>query len=597
MTRRGPVGHYVRHNQVTRVPRNFIILDAEAHARTRGKVQTQTFRLAVARFERRSHAGDGWREPITERFTDTATLWGWLDAWCAPKARTVLVAHNLAYDLRITEALEHLPALGWELVAIRLDRRQAWCSWKRDGRTLVCTDSMAWVPTGLEKLGAMVECPKLDLPDWSDDDEAWFARCERDVEILARVWRRLVEWVRTDDLGNWKPTGAGQSFAAYRHRFMDHRVLAHGDDVARVAERRSAWSGRCEVWQHGSPGGGPFTEWDFTAAYARVGASVDVPTKLVGASESITVDQWRKLARRYAVLTECVVTTECPTTPASVDGRICWPVGTFPTTIWSNELALALDHGADVTITHAWWYRRAPALAPFMGWVLTKFGDGGANTDPVIALAAKHWSRALVGRFGARWSEWETVGRAPSPALTLGRMIDRTDGTSYDLLQVGTVLKRKSVEYDSPDAVVAVMAYVMAECRVRLWEAIEAAGPENVVYMDTDGLIVNAAGDARLAESAPDGFRPKSRWSSVELAAPRQITLSGRLKASGVPSSARRIAPNTYEAEIWTEMSTSIRNGTPGAVDVARRRIRLTGTDYRREHLAAGRTSPRRVSS
>lgn len=596
MTRTSPPAHYVTHNKVTRVPRNFIILDSEAHATQRGKVQTQTFRLAVARHDRRRHDGDGWHEPSTERFTDTATLWRWIDARCPPKTRTVLVAHKLDYDLRLCEAFDHLPALGWRLEFIRLGDQRTMATWKRDGRTLVCADSLAWVPTSLAKLGAMVDVPKLDLPDWSDDDAAWFARCERDVEILSVVWRRLVEWVRSDDLGNWKPTGAGQSFAAFRHRFMADRLLAHDDDAARAAERRAAWTGRCEVWRHGNPPGGPFAEWDYTAAYARVGASTDVPIKLVGTSSGMSVDQWRRQARRFAVLSEVTVTTDVPTLPCLVDGRICWPVGTFATTVWNNELELALDNGADVVIGRSWWYRKAPALAPFMSWVLERFGAGGENTDPVIALAAKHWSRALVGRFGARWSEWETFGTAPQSGLRLFRMIDRTCDETYDVLQIGDVLKRQTAEHDSRDAMVGIMSYVMAECRVRLWDAIQVAGAENVVYMDTDGLIVTDAGDARLQERAPEGFRPKSRWANVEIAAPRQLRLGGRLKAAGVPASATKVGPDTYEAEVWSGLRESIRSGNSAAVQVVRRSIVLRGTDYRREHLAGGTTAPRRVS-
>ena len=37
-------------------------------------------------------------------------LWEWIDQRCQKRARTVLVAHNLAYDLRISDAFGWLPA-------------------------------------------------------------------------------------------------------------------------------------------------------------------------------------------------------------------------------------------------------------------------------------------------------------------------------------------------------------------------------------------------------------------------------------------------------------------------------------------------------
>lgn len=595
--RQGPPAHYVAHNKVTRIPRNFIFFDSEAKREPTGTGELQTFRLAVAFHDRRRHDQNGWAERDHDQFLTAEDLWAWVTARCQAKARTVAVAHNLAYDLRITRALELLPELGWELGACRLDRGQVWLTWKRDGRTLSMVDSMSWVPVSLEKLGAMVEIPKLDLPVWHDCDDAWFQRCTRDVEILAAVMRRLIEWVKADDLGNWKPTGAGQSWAAFRHRFMAHKILAHDDDHARLAERRAAWTGRCEVWRHGRPRGGPFYEWDFRAAYAHVGAGCDVPTRLVGSSTRATLATWQRLRKDYAVCAEVEVTTDAPTVPTLVDGRIVWPVGTFKTTLWENELELARRHDAVVTVQRLWWYRRAPALGGFCRWIIDMLGGSETRRDPVVVLAAKHWSRALVGRFGARWSEWETVGRSDACGLHLGTVIDRTDDTTWRMLQVGTQLKRQGPEYDSPDAVVAIMSWVMAECRVRLWNLAELAGLDSVCYMDTDGVIVDRAGHERLLEADVPNLRLKGSYGTVELLAPRQIVKGGVLSASGVPRGSVRVGEHEWEGEVWAELGTSLRNGEGGAVRLSKRRVRLSGVDARRVHLPGGRTEPRRVEA
>lgn len=594
--RTAPPAHYLRHNKTTRVPRNFIYLDSEAYREPKPYGEVQTFRCAVAAHDRRRHDTGAWCETERGTFLATGDLWAWISARTQARARTVLVAHNLAYDLRITCALTALPALGWTLGAIRLDRGSAWCTWKQGDRTLQMVDSFSWVPTNLERLGELVEIPKLALPDWEDSDEAWIARCERDVEILGAVWRRLVDWVRVSDLGNWRPTGAGQSWSAFRHRFMSDRILSHDNDDARTAERVAAWTGRCEVWQHGRVVGGPFSEWDYSAAYAHVGAECSVPIKLCGESGSPTIEQWARLGRKYAVLAQCTVTTDVPTVPARIDDRICWPVGTFETTLWENEVALAIEHGGSVDVSRLWWYRREPALREFCNWVLAMLAGHSSDPDPVVVLAAKHWSRALVGRFGARWSEWETVGRSDTSGLSLGTVIDIADGCSWSLLQVGHELKRKTAEYDSPDAVPSVMSWVMAECRVRLWELCERAGRENVVYMDTDGVIVNRAGSERLRAAAIPGLRLKGQWRSVNMLAPRQIELGGELRAAGIPRRSVKVSAGVYEGEVWQELATSLRQGGGEAVEIATRRLRLSGVDHRRRHLADGVTAPLDVS-
>ena len=587
--------HYVRHNKVTRVPRNYIYFDSEARREKVARGEVQTFRCAVACYDRRRHAAEGWHEPEWGNFSSACDLWQWIDARAQARARTVVVAHNLAYDLRITCALTLLPQLGWELEFIRLDRGQALCTWKNGGRTLVLVDSMAWLPIALEKVGEMVAIPKLALPDWDDTDEAWLARCTRDVQILAAAWRRLVEWVKADDLGNWKPTGAGQAWAAYRHRFRYPKMLVHGDDDARAAERVAAWTGRCEVWQHGKATGGPFTEWDYSAAYAHIGASCEVPVKLVGSTMRAPLARYLKLITKHAALAEVTVTTDVPTVPCRVDDHICWPVGTFTTTLWENEVQLALDHGAAVTIDRCWWYKRAPALKDFCEWCLSIIDTDDPDYDQVVRYAVKHWSRALIGRFGARWSKWETIGVAPSEGLSLGTVIDRAEGTSWRMLHVGTDLKRCTDEYDSPDAVVAVMSWVMAECRRRLWSLTQLAGQADVLYMDTDSVFTTAAGSERLLAARLPDVRSKGTWGSMELLAPRQIIPGGKLRASGVPKGSIRLDDRTWEGEVWSELSTSLRAGEHSSVRIMTRRVKVTGKDARREHLDGGRTSPRRV--
>lgn len=584
--------HYVTGNHATRVPRSFIYLDTEAHRAREGKRETQTFRLAVAAYDTVNKHRDGWREREWCRATDVDDLWVWISNRCRSKARTVLVVHNLAYDLRLSDAFTRLPLLGWSFVAGRVDDGQAWFIFRNGERTLTCVDSLSWVPVSLERLGELVDIRKVALPDEDDSDDAWWARCTRDVEILAEVWRRLIGWVEDDDLGNWKLSGAGQSWAAFRHRFMEHRLLVHEDDDARDAERAAAHTGRCEAWRHGKLTAGPYTEWDFTTAYAVIGAECDVPIKLAGELVRPDLAKVDRLALNRAVLCEVEVTTDVPTLPYRDAGGIRWPVGTFVTTVWENELDLARAHGARCDIRRAWVYRRAPALEPFMRWVLDGLDGTRGDVDPVVRVALKHWSRALIGRTAARWSRWEPWGEAPTANVSLGRVHDVGAGETYSMLQLGTQLIRQRGAPDNPDAMVAVMSWVMAESRVRLWRAMQVAGIDSVVYVDTDSIIVDAAGDALLASAEIPGLRVKGQWRELEVLGPRQLIPGASLRAAGVPRDAVRVAERTWEGSVWSGLATSLSGGSPSSVDVTTRRFTLRGMDKRRKHLQGGQTGP-----
>lgn len=590
--RRSARGHYVSHNKVTRVPRAHIYLDTEAHRAVHGLRELQTFRCAVMAYDTRRHKGDQWKDREWSEWLTLDGLWEWVDARCRPRARTVLVCHNLAYDLRIADAFGRLPALGWRCTFPMISDRGSFFTWKRDGRTLVMVDSMSWVPTSLERLGELVQVAKLPLPDWEDDDDAWLARCRRDVEILATVWRRLVKWVVDDDLGNWKPTGAGQSWAAFRHRFMDYPLLVHEDDDARQAERVAAWTGRCEAWQHGRLRGGPFVEWDYSTAYARIGADSAVPIKLLGELVGADLAAVERATGRCAVLVEAELTTSSPTVPARGPDGIVWPVGTFVTTIWENELRSALDLGATVHVRRAWWYRRAPALRSFCEWVLEQLDPRNVDVDPVVRVALKHWSRALIGRTAAQWSRWSEFGRAPYSDVMLSTVLGPGPGERYRMLHLGTQLIRQGELEENPDALVAVMSWVMAEARVRLWDVMGAAGLGNVAYVDTDSVIVGQAGHERLLSARVPGLVVKGCWQSAEVLGPRQIVLSGRLRAAGVPRDAVKVADDTWEGSVWAGLATSLGSGEAAAVSITSRTFRMTGRDSRRRHNADGTTEP-----
>jgi hypothetical protein len=522
-------------------------------------------------------------------------MWEWVAERTQARARTVLVAHNLAYDLRITDAFGWLPANGWALKAIRLGDRQAWASWRKGDRTLVMLDTLAWVGLPLERLGELVEVRKLALPAWEDTDEAWLARCRRDVEILAEVWRRLVHWIDADDLGNFKPTGAGQAWAAFRHRFMTHHLFVHEDDRAREVERESAYTGRCEAWRHGVVAGGPFTEWDYSNAYATIGAECAVPIALHGALDRPTWESVTRAATKCAVLVEATVSTEVPTLPYRDDMGITWPVGTFAGAWWNNELEMAVERGAHVEVTGAWWYRKAPALASFCEWVLEQLANEATDTDPVVRVALKHWGRALVGRTAARWPRWEQVGNSPMADVALGRMRDESAGTSCEFLQLGHQLIREVGRDENPDAMVSVMAWVMAEARARLWRTMELAGLANVCYVDTDSLWVNAAGNEVLRAARVPGLRVKREVRHLEVFGPRQLIAAGELVAAGIPKRSVPVGDDTWEGDVWAGLSTSLRAGERDRVRIMRRRFKLHGTDHRREHTAGGGTQSVRI--
>jgi hypothetical protein len=577
------------------VPRRHIVLDSEAYCIDGPGGQVQTFRLAVACFDHQDRKGTPHQPPEWDAFFDTSRIWEWVTARTRKGRRTVLWAHNLAYDLRITRAFVHLPMLGWEIDAVRLDRGSAYVQWRKDGATLAMCDSVSWFGASLEVVGKLVGIGKLDLPAEDDTQDAWLRRCRRDVEILRAAVRKALGWIEDDDMGNWKPTGAGQGWAAFRHKWMTHRILHHDVDAVAAHEREAAWTGRCEAWRHGDLGLGPWHELDFTAAYAHVARDVSVPTRLMGRLSPSEAKRFLRGVEGRSALLLVEVTTEAPVVPTRGEKGVLWPVGTFQSWLWDVEAVEVLREGGHLKILQAWQYRSAPALQAWAEWVLARLDDPSTVFDPVLRLIVKNWSRSVIGRFGSRYTDWESFGEAHGPDVTLSTMSDGDTGEVTRTLTLGPEMYVESAPRDAPDGAVHVMSYVMAVTRCRLLTAMRVAGLDNIAYVDTDGLLVNDAGAANLASTPLPGLRSKATWSHVEILGPRQLVLDGKLRAAGIPSRAVRTGPQTWSGEIWRSLGGSLAQGQTDRVVVQDREWTLQGTDNRRLHLPGGVTAAIRL--
>lgn len=601
MSAPGRVTHWLKLNEANRYPRRIVTLDTESRVEQLARAERHTFRLAVAAAdlidaETRAPAKTEWL-----RTDDPVELWRFVDGWTRANGRTVVFAHNLGYDLRVADALRILPELGWELRAFSLDQYRCWARWRRGTRGLSMVDTLSFYPKSLATIAAALGMRKRPLPAQDAGDAAWLRRCERDVEITRTAVLALLDYLEGGDMGSFRLTGPAQASAAYRHRFMPAKqLLVHDHSPAIEAERRSAYTGRAEVWRHGQAGVELF-EWDYRLAYAHLVRRLPVPVRLAGHKYAVERDELPRIRARYAVLCDVEVETDVPCVPTNHEGRILWPVGRFASTLWDNELQLLDLAGADYRVTHAWLYDRAPALRQWADWIIDQLEGDPPAADPLAAIMLKAWSRTLIGRFGLRYPDWQTVAEAPTATLDYRPYWDADAGETRYQLQVGRNVMEQGPPVEGHDAMPAIMAYVMAAGRHQLWATMHAAGLGSVYYVDTDSLLVDARGHARLTERYGGGrggnLRFKRRLRGVELIAPRIVIAGEQPRIAGLSKQAQRTGKRTWRAPYWESAKTAIGRGRGDQVIVERRSFVIRTTDRRRRHRAGGVTIPYRIDT
>ena len=582
--------HWIKENQQCRIPKRHVVFDTESKFSYQGKTEIQSWRMGAAiRFRSGLSTGDA-AEPCV--FESPGDLWQWVTDYCRPGQRTVIWAHNLGYDVRISECLSILPRLGWRLEWCNLDRNVSSMTWRSSKGTLVFADTWTWLPVMLNSIAPSAGLQKLPMPAETASRASWEKYCMRDADITYRIVTELLDYIRSENLGNWQPTGAGMAYATWRHRFLTHKVLVHDDMECIDAERAAMHTGRAEAWRHGVLNTGVWTEIDMRDAYIRIAAESALPVKLKYRTGRISNEQYAALRRDYRVLGKCMVANTVPVVPAHLGGRTIWPVGTFETTLWDTEIDLALEEGSSVRILDSWCYTRAPVLKEWAEWVLSVTRRADDEISPVVRTWVKHCGRAFIGRLALRAPTWEPYGENPSGETGISHITDAVSGVTSRLMHVGNQTLIETARGEGRDSLPQVTGWIMAECRVRLWRGMRAAGLAHIAHVDTDSVLADATGLAGLRGAYGAAFgqvwQVKGSWRRLVVYGPRNYRAGELRKVAGVPRKAKEILPNVFTGEKWSGLASDMEAGRHNQVSITAGEWVMRTPDPRRHDAPGG---------
>ena len=555
--------HVLSKNEANTRPQYMIFVDTETGIKRTSKTTIEyPFKLGVAHFwRRRRDGGNDQREWL--EFTDVGTFWQWVEDHTYKKNVTYLIAHNLLFDLAALDFLEQLPARGWECVFAFDSNHTSLYKFRRDGRTLYCVNNANLFRGKLGKWGDAVGLAQLKIDFETAGDGLLTWRCRRDVSIMTLLWKWWLAFLDEHDCGIFKPTIAAQAFQAYRHRFMPHPIRIHNHEDATKLEREAYRGGRCEPFRIGKFTDGPYYHLDVNSQYSHVMRAYEYPSNFTQYGESLAVSTLKMFLRRYGVIAEVWLDTDEPWFPVSRNGFNVYPVGTFKTVLTTQELKLALERGWVWDVGRYARYTMRPLFVEFVDYFYALKQQYDEEGNEVLRQLVKVMLNALHGKFGQKALNSRPLGECdPHQAGIVHCVNAQTHGRST-IRFVGEKVTEETREGEAFHSFSAISAHVSANARLELYSLVQEAGHGNCFYIDTDSLVVSAAGLDRLYHQVSSGclggLKVEGIADGIEIRGPKDYTFGDKLVCKGIPTNARWLDSASAEVTLWPGLATYLR--------------------------------------
>jgi hypothetical protein len=544
--------------------------------------------LICASFTRRSKSGgynDEWKDyyPEPDQEIDfREQFWIDVDSFVGKKKRCFMFAHNAGYDVIASGCIPALLKRGYRVQAfsdsnpffLKLARYTDDDPKKGVDRSLCIVSSTNYYQFSLAKLGECFGVPKTEIDYETGDIKEAIPYCRNDVLILKTAMLAFIDFIKSEQLGSFAMTIAGQAMNAFRGRFLKQdTIFIHKDEASLILEREAYAGGRNEAWRIGQIND-PIYYCDVNSMYPAVMKNNVFPVKLLTHRKRGTVKELQQfIDRGQLIIARVIVKADHPIYFKKA-GKLIFPVGEFRTTLSTPELIRAIKDKAIVKVEQFNVYEAGQIFEEYVDYFYNRRLEAKAKKDDVRTLLYKLFLNSLYGKFGQKSLNWEKVGEAPADMIKAETIINvRTKERRVYKVFGGSRFVKVSKpigQNDAYNAFPAIAAHVTAYARMLLWNYIETAGQENIFYMDTDSIFCNEIGYNRLAAAGYIDGKVLGLMKLEEDHPLPGIYINGckdyKLgdhpeKIKGVSKSSKQIKDGQYISVIWRGMSKFIKEG------------------------------------
>jgi hypothetical protein len=570
--------HIIKPNHRLNLPNQYICVDTETIADEIDDLTVEHhLRLGVAVYIKRQRnkvkAIEEWYS-----FTSSSDFWQWVFHFTAPKTKLYIYAHNMGFDARALNSIEHLTQNGWVLKKMILKSPPFLLQFHKDACTIELVDSMNYFAMSLSKLGESLQCEKGRMPEFNAPDSDWFPYCKQDVVVLQRAIATFIDLLETEELGGLKLSLASTAMSIYRHKFMAFPIAVHCNDSALKLERLSYFGGRVEPFVLGK-----FTEMyhllDVNSMYPFVMMVNSYPINLIESINDADIKTILRNRTKYSFVAHVDISTDRPLYPRQHEGKLIYPIGHFETVLSSPELLNALENDHVLAVKHLLVYENAPIFEPYCKALYTLRMRFREVHNDAFSLICKLLLNSLYGKFGQLGVEWEQKNDGVDLQNGYYKEYDGDAKIMREYRCLAGLLEERIQRGESYDSCPAIASHVTSFARTELARLMAIAGPGNYIYCDTDSLIVNDDGLLNLEPHIDNKQLGKLKYegssAQVTIRGPKDYDFGGHTKIKGIRKNAEQVSENVYRQDKFDSFVSSLRQGKTEGVIIRRTTKRL----------------------
>lgn len=468
-----------------------------------------------------------------------------------------MFAHNWAFDGPVLDMFNLLPRRGWTNTRRVIESPPVILQWRKGDRTVLCLDTLNWWRMPLVKIGESIGLAKLPMPGKNARRAEWDIYCKRDVEVIYRVTREWWRFLRRNDLGSFGPTLASQAIRAFRHRFMDHKILIDSNPAALALSREALHGGRVECFRLGRIKG-PVSVLDVNSMYPFVMRDGLFPTKLLCHTTNTSLKELEKWLFTKSVVALVKVDTKRNVFAHLKDGRLIFPTGRFIAPLTTPDLMDAFTHGEIRSVLACSVYDAAPIFKRFVSTFYAMRQEATLREDAVANWLLKILMNSLYGKFAQRGNVWEIIRKTEDPTVRQWVDLDYETGAIKTFRQFSGAVECLSRETEAFDSFPAIAAHVTALARQYLARLIDKSGRDRVVYCDTDSLFLSSNPAALLAtfpdRTALGALKLEATHDWIVLNGPKDYAFPDKTVIKGIKKNALKTGENSFTQDQFSSL-------------------------------------------